>query len=525
MPAPPPGRGPRDPREEEMMRQQMAASQPIPGQSPPPGAAPPPGMPSGGMPPDEMMGDELPPGQSPMGEPGGMPGSSPMDQGGPPGGPGGMPGGPGMGAGGPVEPYSVQLWRRVHGDINDLLAEYDQLLQPLEHEPSKGLMVHLLQHKAQRLSEIEQHWNSVPEYKHFPPLDGAMIAYDDAEMGEGVDPHTGEPVNSKDSPTVREPDEGSASPVPQKEEVPAEEAAVGMGLPNARSKKKEKKSGKKGEKSLTAVLNKAAKKDDEEDESEEEEKPKKPKKKEEDDEEGGEESGEEEGDEDGEDSEEGDGGEVGEGNEVEMTDGNVPTPPDVPHPHSLPETLKDHELSAVVNTGEFLKGVATPNSAWDEESRFMAFFHGKTLTNIGSVLDTGSLGGDAEAVPGDEEHKDLKKKEKGIEPTPMEGAPPQGPHNAHRKMCKDCGSFLHDLAKQAVIGDHHRFKAMDWHKQLGGMGGGPEPGAINPNLSGEMGDKSVTLKFLKVASEEQNRVLETLSNTVDGLAKHLKKKA
>lgn len=536
---PPPNR--RDPREEAMIQQQMAQGQPIPG-SPPVGSMPP-GDPS-------MMGGD--PNMDPAlmgGDPSMMEGDPNMD-------PAMMEGDPSMMGGDPsqqvVEPYSVQLWRRIHGDKKDLLSEYHNLLQPLEHEPSKALMVKLLQAKAMHLDDIENHW--LEHYKDFPPLDGMMIAYDDAALGHEVDPHTGKPIQGDKDTTVRELDEGSLSPIPQRPDVPAEEAVAGM-----RTKKKSsesKKSGGKGEKSLSFFSKTVKDKNKEEDEDDDKEEKGKDEDDDKEEKKGKKKKADKEESDDDEDT-----GEVGEGNPVEMTDENSPTPPEVPHPHSLPDTLKDHELSAVVDTGEFLKNVGTSGSPWDEQTRFDSYHYGKTLNAIGAVIATGSLSGedpdiqvvgpeaaeqqemrDSKVSPSEKEWVEnnnkqsrSEKKGKAIQgttgnpsvPTPP-AAQPAGvmAHNSHRKMCKDCGDFLIDLSKQALIGDSHRAKAMDWHKNLSSIGIGPsDPGMTGNDVasSGEMGEKALTLNFLEAAAEKQHDQLNTLLKTVEGLTKVLKK--
>lgn len=66
------------------------------------------------------------------------------------------------------------------------------------------------------------------------------------------------------------------------------------------------------------------------------------------------------------------------------------------------DDLADHEKSAVSEASGFLKAVAEPESEWGEEQRFNSFHYHKTLKAIGDVGDSGSLGQDAGAVPGEE---------------------------------------------------------------------------------------------------------------------------
>lgn len=82
--------------------------------------------------------------------------------------------------GGPVEPLGAQLLRRIHADKANLLDEYHGILQHLEDEPTKSLVVKMLRSNVKQLDAIEHHWKSHPRYKALPPIDDM----DDEQLDE-----------------------------------------------------------------------------------------------------------------------------------------------------------------------------------------------------------------------------------------------------------------------------------------------------------------------------------------------------
>ena len=81
---------------------------------------------------------------------------------------------------GPVEPLGAQLLRRIHADKALLLDEYHGILQHLEDEPTKSLVVKMLRSNVKQLDAIEHHWKSHPRYKALPPIDDM----DDEQLDE-----------------------------------------------------------------------------------------------------------------------------------------------------------------------------------------------------------------------------------------------------------------------------------------------------------------------------------------------------
>ncbi len=69
------------------------------------------------------------------------------------------------------EKYSSQVGRRIHQDFSILLEEYDEMLGPLEHEPTIQLLREELEHIVERLEKWEAHHGE--HHGEEEPLEGA----------------------------------------------------------------------------------------------------------------------------------------------------------------------------------------------------------------------------------------------------------------------------------------------------------------------------------------------------------------
>jgi hypothetical protein len=115
------------------------------------------------------------------------------------------------------EPYGMQVMRRLWDDTAGLLHEYDQFMEHLEDEATRGLLQSMLEYLSSHLERLESHVASHPRYGEFPGLGGEEGEEGaEGEMGEeapGLEPEEGEDVEASSG---------------QREEPTPEEALMGM---------------------------------------------------------------------------------------------------------------------------------------------------------------------------------------------------------------------------------------------------------------------------------------------------------
>jgi len=101
----------------------------------------------------------------------------------------------------PVEKYSSQVLRRLHEDFSQLMEEYDEMREPLEHEPVDAVVTKVLEGLEAFLTEIEEtHEEHHPDAE---PLGGGGTGDEpiEEERGKGAETNAVE----ADSEMDREP--------------------------------------------------------------------------------------------------------------------------------------------------------------------------------------------------------------------------------------------------------------------------------------------------------------------------------
>lgn len=83
-----------------------------------------------------------------------------------------------------VEPFGAQVLRKIHADLSNMLAEYDRMMAPLEHEGVRDHLQGHLEGVEKTLSGTEKLFGK--HYGHLPGLDGADVE-GDLDDEEGLD--------------------------------------------------------------------------------------------------------------------------------------------------------------------------------------------------------------------------------------------------------------------------------------------------------------------------------------------------
>lgn len=475
------------------------------------------------------------------------------------------------------EPFGAQCLRRIHEDLRILMQDYDEMMGPLEHEGVKGHLQKTLEGIEQSLTEVESLWEK--HYAELPPLEGAG---EEGEEGEeepeeeaeaepeedvedkDVDSESTAPVGA-DSAEMEEPTPDEAYEASQEDDRDFK-ALSGRKLKEVRGKYGKKvKSRKKampGEQRAEFWIESSAVNQFEKDrwnldlstisgpkpvpgrkdrllvivegspqaiaeikkrymKSLQGKKAMCP------------DCGEEPcvctGEVDTKDT--------GYDNELSNTD----LPPADFKPGVGAKDLDDNERSTVGEAAGFLGEVGQPNSSFEEEHRFKSYHYHKVMDAIGNVAGSSSMGGDDDAVPGEEEDLNGKRlknsKTKSHDPNEIHEDVPEElreddlPYS--RKMCKECSGFFKELAFTKNFGDPHRQKAMTYHQKLTELVGneGEDIEEVSPddtdgvevdNMAADGGDHvsepgELDEKLLRQAFEKQNKDIADLSRKLAGL--------
>lgn len=115
----------------------------------------------------------------------------------------------------PAELYGAQLIRRMHRDAAVLMQDYDRLAQQLEEQSVKAHVQSKIETLEKDMQALEELFSSIPEYKDYPMLDGALDPDEDEYEtkdadGEGEEAAEGEPFTGEEEeePTEEEALEG-----------------------------------------------------------------------------------------------------------------------------------------------------------------------------------------------------------------------------------------------------------------------------------------------------------------------------
>lgn len=394
------------------------------------------------------------------------------------------------------EPFGSQSLRHYHQKLMGDMAETEEHLKLLDHEPTKKLLTKMQEHRADMLDDIEA--THAKHYKDLPQLEDAESAAHEEGEGEG---ELEEEAEDKD-------DEGMEADSETQEEPTPDEAIEGMQAePDNTDTTKSLKRFKRKSADDEDKKDKRLKKSAEDDETEKK----------------GHRCG------------------CSKGMEDEKEEKDYPIDEPVPEQAiedtNLPDSAKDFEMDerdkkGVGEAAGYLKDLAAPQSVHDDESRMKAYHYAKTLEGIGQIQDSAS---EPAAVAGAEEDIDNEGAKSQI-PGDLDYWAEEANEPEHVKMCKDASGFLKALSTVRDFGDVHREKAAHWHKVLDEMTGAgqeevkddsevpdmasPEESAEKTYEPGEMNEKD-----MDEDDKEEKRLKKKAADDKDKEEKKLKKKS